>query len=119
MPTRRIRREKADLGVFLCFEEPTRPMLKEAAEAGFYKSSDGTTYPRLQILTIQQILDGRQPQYPLHRRDATFKKAPRSRPAAAENLTLPLLPREECRRLRCSLCGLSKKIPHSTHPALH
>jgi hypothetical protein len=54
------------------------------------KSSDGATYPRLQILTIQQILDGIQPKYPLRRRDATFKKAPRSRPAAAENLTLPL-----------------------------
>jgi len=83
-------REKAEIGVFLCFEEPTKPMLREAAEGGLYKSSDGTTYPRLQILTIQQILDGKQPQYPLHRRDATFKKAPRSRPAAAENLTLPL-----------------------------
>jgi DNA modification methylase len=83
-------REKAEMGVYLCFAEPTKPMLREAAEAGLYKSSDGTTYPRLQILTIQQILDGRQPQYPLHRRDATFKKAPRSRPAAAENLTLPL-----------------------------
>ncbi len=89
-----LTREKAEIGVFLCFEEPTKPMLKEAAEAGFYKSSDGTTYPRLQILTIQQILDGRQPEYPLHRRDATFKKAPRSRPAKAENLTLPLLPGE-------------------------
>ncbi len=89
-----LAREKAEIGVFLCFEEPTKPMLREAAEAGLYKSSDGTTYPRLQILTIQQILDGRQPEYPLHRRDATFKKAPRSRPAAAENLTLPLLPGE-------------------------
>jgi site-specific DNA-methyltransferase (adenine-specific) len=87
-------REKAEIGVFLCFEPPTKPMLKEAAEAGFYKSTDGTTYPKLQILTIQQILDGRQPEYPLHRRDATFKKAPRSRPAAAENLTLPLVPPE-------------------------
>jgi site-specific DNA-methyltransferase (adenine-specific) len=87
-------REKAQIGVYLCFEEPTKPMTKEAAEAGFYKSTDGTTYPKLQILTIQQILDGRQPAYPLHRRDATFKKAPRSRPAAAENLTLPLLPPE-------------------------
>jgi hypothetical protein len=37
------------IGVFLCFEEPTKPM-------------DGTTYPRLQILTIQQILDGKQPE---------------------------------------------------------
>jgi hypothetical protein len=87
-------REKAEIGVFLCFEEPTKPMLREAAEAGFYKSTDGTTYPKLQILAIQQILDGKQPQYPLHRRDATFKKAPRNRPAAQENLTLPLLPPE-------------------------
>jgi DNA modification methylase len=89
-----LTRENADMGVFLCFEEPTKPMVREAAEAGLYKSSDGTTYPRLQILTIQQILEGKQPMYPLHRRDATFKKAPRSRPAAAENLTLPLLPPE-------------------------
>jgi DNA modification methylase len=89
-----LTREKAEIGVFLCFEEPTKPMLREAAEAGLYKSTDNTTYPRLQILTIQQILDGKQPDYPLHRRDATFKKAPRSRPAAAENLTLPLLPGE-------------------------
>ena len=91
-----IEREKAEIGVFICFEEPTRPMLREAAEAGLYRSAsiDRTTYPRLQILTIQQILDGKQPEYPLHRRDATFKKAPRSRPAAAENLTLPLLPPE-------------------------
>jgi DNA modification methylase len=89
-----LTREKADIGVFLCFEPPTRPMLKEAAEAGFYRSTDGTTYPKLQILTIQQILDGLQPKYPLHRRDATFKKAPRSRPEAAKNMTLPLLPME-------------------------
>jgi hypothetical protein len=89
-----LTREKAEIGVFLSFEEPTKPMLREAAEAGLYKSTDGTTYPRLQILTIQQILEGKQPDYPLHRRDATFKKAPRSRPPAAENLTLPLLPAE-------------------------
>jgi len=85
-----IEREKAEIGVFLCFEEPTKPMLKEAAEAGLYKSSDHSTYPRVQILTVQQILEGRQAEYPLHRRDATFKRAPKSRPAAAENLMLPL-----------------------------
>ena len=90
-----LEREKAEIGIFISFEEPTRPMLKEAAEAGFYKSGplDELVYPRSQILTIQQILDGKQPEYPA-RRDATFKKAPRSRPAVAENLTLPLLPGE-------------------------
>ncbi len=70
-------------------------MIREAAEAGLYRSTDASTYPRLQILTIQQILHGRQPDYPAHRRDATFKQAPRSRPAPAENLTLPLLPGED------------------------
>lgn len=90
-----IEREKAEIGVFLCFEEPTRPMKHEAAEAGLYKSSDGSSYPRLQILTVQEILDGKQPEYPLHRRDATFKRAPRSRPELSTNLTLPLLPADE------------------------
>jgi DNA modification methylase len=83
-------REKAEMGAFICFEEPTKPMLREAAEAGIYTSSDRSSYPRVQILTIQQILEGKQPAYPIHRADATFKKAPRSRPEPAENLTLPL-----------------------------
>ncbi len=84
-----LEREKAEIGVFLCFEEPTRPMLREAAEAGFYRSGDGTTYPRIQVLTIQQVLEGKQPEYPLHRRDATYKRAPKAR-KASENLKLPL-----------------------------
>ena len=80
------------MGVFICFEEPTKPMLREAAEAGLYTSTDRSTYPRLQILTIQQILEGKQPKYPIHRADATFRKAPRSRPEPEQNLTLPLIP---------------------------
>jgi DNA modification methylase len=87
-----MEREKAEIGVFLCFEKPTKPMVKEAAEAGFYRSPDGSEYPRIQILTIEQLLDGKQVEYPLHRRDATFKRAPRQRPDAATNLQLPLAP---------------------------
>ncbi|MFZ1087066.1 MAG: DNA methyltransferase [Terracidiphilus sp.] len=90
-----LEHEDAQIGVFICFEAPTKPMLRQAAEAGLYKSPDGTTYPKLQILTIDQILKGAQPEYPLYRRDATFKKAPRSRPEAAKNLTLPLPPMEK------------------------
>ena len=54
-------------------------MLREAAEAGLYQSGPlaETTYPRIQVLTIQEILDGKQPNYPTHRSDATFKKAPK------------------------------------------
>jgi DNA modification methylase len=83
--------ENADIGVFISLAEPTRPMQKRAAEAGFYTSSDGSKYPRLQLLTIKGLLEATQHlQRPLHVRDATFKKAPRSRPDAATNLTLNL-----------------------------
>ena len=85
-----LEREKAEIGVFLCFEAPTRPMMKEAAEAGFYTSPDGTKYPRMQVLTVQQLLNGQQVEYPRYARDNTFKQAPRSRAAAAENMSLPL-----------------------------
>ncbi len=58
-------------------------MRKEAAEAGFYTSADGSQYPRLQLLTIRGLIEGTEClQRPLHVRDVTFKKAPRSRPAA-------------------------------------
>src|SRR6185437_4269851 len=85
-----LEREKAEIGVFLCFEAPTKPMMKEAAEAGFYKSPDGTSYPRMQIFTVEQLLQGKQVEYPRYARDITFKQAPRSRGAAVENMSLPL-----------------------------
>jgi site-specific DNA-methyltransferase (adenine-specific) len=86
-----LQREKAEIGVYISFEEPTKPMLREAAEAGFYTSQDGSKYPCVQLLTIKDLLEGKKNvQRPLHVRDVTFKKAPRSRPDAAENLDLPL-----------------------------
>jgi DNA modification methylase len=83
--------ENAEIGVFICLEEPTKPMLSTAASASFYTSSDGTQYPRVQILTIDQILKGTQPKYPLHRADATFKKAPRARASTRQSNLLPFI----------------------------
>jgi len=86
-----LQREKADIGVYISFAEPTKPMQKEAAEAGFYTSRDGSRYPRVQLLTIKGLMEGTQYlQRPLHVEDVTFKKAPRSRSAAAVHLSLPL-----------------------------
>jgi DNA modification methylase len=59
-----IDREKADIGIFISIDEPTRPMTEEAAMKGFYHSPLGRNYPRLQILTIAQILDGKRPDIP-------------------------------------------------------
>jgi hypothetical protein len=84
-----IEREKAAIGVLITMEEPTKPMLKEAAEAGFYKDEsafDTGTYPRIQILTVEQLLSGAQVQYP-RLLEATFKRAPKARGAAVEQLT--------------------------------
>jgi adenine specific DNA methylase Mod len=84
-------REQAEIGVLITLEPPTRPMITEAASAGFYKppSYEGRSFPRIQILTIEEILAGRQIDFqPM--RDATYKQAPRSKGKKAENLTLDL-----------------------------
>jgi site-specific DNA-methyltransferase (adenine-specific) len=74
-------REKAPIGLFVTLEEPTRPMRVEAASAGFYKGGNGKDYPRLQILTVAELLEGRKrPQFPdLSLGSYTFKKAKRER----------------------------------------
>ena len=85
-----LQREQAEIGVYISFEEPTKPMQREAAETGFYSSPAGGKYPRLQLLSIKDLLnDGKQVEYP-RLLDATFKKAPKHRPAAATNLSLAL-----------------------------
>ena len=54
-----VEREKADLGLFITLEEPTRDMRAEAANAGFYHSEIWQRdYPRTQIHTIGELLEG-------------------------------------------------------------
>ena len=69
-------REKAPVGVFLTLEPPTRPMEKEAASAGFYTLGE-RQYPRLQIITVEQALNGAKPAIPLVDAGAAFRRAPR------------------------------------------
>jgi len=76
-----LEREKAQIGVYITLEEPTKPMIEEAASAGFYepKHWPGNYYPRIQILTIHELLNGKTVDYPHHAPVATFKKAQRVR----------------------------------------
>ena len=71
-----LEREKAPIGVFMTLTEPTQPMLKEAASAGFYELGN-RKYPKLQIITIEKALQGAKPAIPLVDSGATFKKAAR------------------------------------------
>jgi hypothetical protein len=54
-----VEREHAAIGVLLSMESPTRPMREEAADGGFYDGPWGQHYPRLQLLTVGDLLDGR------------------------------------------------------------
>jgi hypothetical protein len=84
-----IERENAVIGVFITLEEPTKPMKQEAWEAGFYHSSGwGRDFPRIQILTVEELLHGKQVQMP--QQYGTFKEAQRVRVQGPEHPQLDL-----------------------------
>jgi DNA modification methylase len=61
-----MQREGAPLGLFLTLEEPSKPMLVEAASAGtFHSELANRHYPKVQIVTIRELLAGRRPALPL------------------------------------------------------
>jgi DNA modification methylase len=83
-----IERENAQIGVFVTMRNPTKPMRTEAASSGFYKSPWGK-HPAIQILTIQEILNGKSIDFPRNEGvDKTFKKARRVRLKKAETQEL-------------------------------
>lgn len=86
-----IERENAEIGVLITLQEPTKPMRVEAANTGFYNSPWGGTHPRLQILTIAELLAGKRIDMPPARQvNVTFKKAPRVKEEQPDLLHLPM-----------------------------
>ena len=82
-----IERENAEIGVLISMKNPTKPMRAEAASAGFYKSpwQEDNPYPRLQILTIEELLNGKRIDCPpLGQVNTTFKKASKVKETPAE-----------------------------------
>lgn len=60
-----MEREKAPIGVFITAALPTRPMEIEAAAVGRFESeATGRTYPRLQIITLAELFQGKKPDIP-------------------------------------------------------
>jgi site-specific DNA-methyltransferase (adenine-specific) len=72
-----VDREKAKIGVFITLADSTGPMRTEAVKTGFYETLYGK-YPKIQIFTIRELFDGRQPNIPLIDPSA-FKKAPKEK----------------------------------------
>jgi DNA modification methylase len=83
-----LEREKAQIGVLISMQEPTQPMRREAASAGFYESPWGR-HARVQLLTIADLLDGKGIDYPRTKgSNVTYKQAPRQTLRVAEQLPL-------------------------------
>ncbi len=77
-----LERESAAIGVLITLEAPTAAMRAEAA-AGFYHSPGwGQDYPRLQILTVEELLRGAAVKMPPT--EITFKQAQRAAGAGPE-----------------------------------
>ncbi len=84
-----IDRQKAAIGVFLTLEEPSKPMEKEALSAGRYHSPGwGRDYPRMQILTVEQLLHDAEVQMPPQH--GTFREASRVEVQGPEHPQLEL-----------------------------
>jgi hypothetical protein len=58
-----VEREKAKIGLFITLTEPTKPMQTEAVKTGFYETPYGK-FPKIQILTIEELFTGKKPQIP-------------------------------------------------------
>ena len=92
-----VERENAEIGVLITMQEPTQPMRTEAASGGFYTSPGwGGNHPRLQILTVAELLGGgRIDMPPIRQVSKTFKKAPRARGKKDKTPPLPALETQE------------------------
>lgn len=85
-----IEREGAEMGILVTLAQPTRAMMADAAAAGFVSKSAHGRLPRLQVVTIDDLLSGHLPRLPAlpPRRDSPV---PRKRASKSQlEMLLPL-----------------------------
>lgn len=60
-----VEQQGADMGVFICLTEPTKGMREVENGSGTYAwAVDGRTFPKVQIVTVAQLLAGQRPKMP-------------------------------------------------------
>ncbi len=82
-----VGQEGAKMGVFLTLEPATKGMITQAAAAGFFKTDYGQ-FPKIQIVTVEQLFG---PSNPLHlpwQDTSVFKKAKREPTGTQSKLDL-------------------------------
>ena len=55
-----VKREEAQIGIFISLNEPTRNMKEEAVREGFFREG----CRKIQIITIEELLDDKKPNLP-------------------------------------------------------
>jgi site-specific DNA-methyltransferase (adenine-specific) len=70
-----VKRDRAQVGILITLTEPTGPMKAEAVKEGFYETVFGK-HPRLQIITVAELFEGKMPNLP-PRDSSIFRKPPK------------------------------------------
>ncbi len=88
-----LRREKADMGLFICLRRPTRAMASEAISVGFADTVHGDI-PKLQIVSIEEFFEGKVPILPPleHLPSAALSRVVRRPAAKRPDVSQPQLP---------------------------
>jgi site-specific DNA-methyltransferase (adenine-specific) len=73
-----VERERAKIGVLVTLTDPTTTMRREASAAGFYESPLHGKFEKIQILTVEDLFDGKRPHIPWVD-PSVFKKARREK----------------------------------------
>ncbi len=81
-----VEHEGAKMGVFVTLAPPTQPMKTRAVAAGFYETEYGQ-YPKIQILTVEDLFKGQRPHMPWID-PSVFKKAKREQTTKQNELDL-------------------------------
>jgi site-specific DNA-methyltransferase (adenine-specific) len=75
-----MERENAAIGALITLQEPTKQTRAEADSAGVYVSPErGVRCPRLQIVTVAELLAGERIALPIHQQMVSFRTAPRAK----------------------------------------
>ena len=80
-----VKREKAQMGLMVTLADATKPMRTEAVKEGSYVTPFGK-FPRLQILTIEELLSGTPPNIPFADPSACKAMPKEAKPAKQQGL---------------------------------
>jgi len=84
-----VEREKAQIGVLISFEKPTKSMKADAAGNFYHSPAYNQDYPALQIITVEELLGGKRIDMPPQQQvSITFKKAPIAKDPQGHNLRM-------------------------------